>query len=56
MYNIANVGWQLASSIIASLRPVNCIVDSPPSNICIMYSIVYCSMSGISDLLTNMSE
>ena len=44
MYNIANVGWQLvhytvyevASSIITFLRPVNCIVDSPPSNICIM--------------------
>ena len=25
-----------ASSIIAFLRPVNCIVDSPPSNICIL--------------------
>ena len=50
MYNIANVGWQLVhytvyrtqksditESIIAFLRPVNCIVDSPPSNICIIY-------------------
>ena len=29
-------GLGFASSIIAFLRPVNCIVDSPPSNICIM--------------------
>ena len=27
---------ELLSSIIAFLRPVNCIVDSPPSNICIV--------------------
>ena len=29
-------GLGFASSIIAFLRPVNCIVDSPPSNICII--------------------
>ena len=39
-------GRGFASSIIAFLRPVNCIVDSPPSNICIimvicMYIIYY---------------
>ena len=28
-----------AESIIAFLRPVNCIVDSPPSNICIIFNI-----------------
>ena len=26
-----------AESIMAILRPVNCIVDSPPSNICIIF-------------------
>ena len=31
-----NAGLGFASSIIAFLRPVNCIVDSPPSNICII--------------------
>ena len=29
-------GLGFASSIIAFLRPVNCIVDSLPSNICIL--------------------
>ena len=29
-------GLGFASSIIAFLRPVNCIVDSPPFNICII--------------------
>ena len=29
-------GLSFASSIIAFLHPVNCIVDSPPSNICIL--------------------
>ena len=29
-------GLGFASSIIPFLRPVNCKVDSPPSNICIM--------------------
>ena len=29
-------GLGFASSIIVILRPVNCIVDSPPSNICII--------------------
>ena len=41
---LANVGWQLVhytvygtpKSFIAFLRPVNCIVDSPPSNIYII--------------------
>ena len=29
-------GLGFASSIIAFLRPINCILDSPPSNICII--------------------
>ena len=29
-----------AESIIAFLRPVNCIVDSPPSNICILIPFI----------------
>ena len=45
MYNIANEtqksdnGLGFASTIIAFLRPVNCRVDSPPSNICIILAV-----------------
>ena len=30
-----------AESIIAFLSPVKCIVDSPPSNICVIYGIYF---------------
>ena len=53
MYNIANVGWQLVHYTVygtkksnndAFLRPVNCIVDSPASNICIVWRAQHTSL------------
>ena len=42
LYLKSDNGLGFASSIIAFLCPVNCIVDSPPSNICIvMLCILY---------------
>ena len=56
MYNIANVGWQLVHYTVygtkksnndAFLRPVNCMVDSPASNICIVWPCsAYIPMDG----------
>ena len=43
-------GLGFASSIIAFLRPVNCIVDSPPSNICIICTrYAECGIEGNTD-------
>ena len=40
-------GLRFTSSIIGCLRPVNCRVDSPPSNICILYIYMHVSNLGL---------